>query len=53
MKRSFILLVATVVTGGNVLFAQSVEQGKSFSIMSVGKVRRKHLKKYSPPTPII
>lgn len=30
MKRSFILLVATVVTGGNVLFAQSVDQGKKF-----------------------
>jgi tetratricopeptide (TPR) repeat protein len=30
MKRSFILLVATVVAGGNVLFAQSVEQGKKF-----------------------
>jgi tetratricopeptide (TPR) repeat protein len=30
MKRSFILLVATVVTGGNVLFAQSVEQGRKF-----------------------
>lgn len=29
MKRSFILLVA-VVAGGNVLFAQSVEQGKKF-----------------------
>ena len=30
MKRSFILLVATVVTGGNVLLAQSVDQGKKF-----------------------
>ena len=30
MKRSFILLVTTVVTGGNVLFAQSVDQGKKF-----------------------
>ena len=30
MKRAFILLVATVVTGGNVLFAQSVDQGKKF-----------------------
>jgi tetratricopeptide (TPR) repeat protein len=30
MKRSFILLVATVVAGGNVLFAQSVDQGKKF-----------------------
>ncbi len=30
MKRSFILLVATVVTGGNILFAQSVEQGRKF-----------------------
>lgn len=29
MKRSFILLVA-VVMGGNILFAQSVEQGKKF-----------------------
>jgi len=30
MKRSFILLVAAVVTGGNVLYAQSVEQGRKF-----------------------
>lgn len=30
MKRALILLVATVVTGGNVLFAQSVDQGKKF-----------------------
>lgn len=30
MKRAFILLVATVVTAGNVLFAQSVDQGKKF-----------------------
>lgn len=30
MKRSFILLVAMVVAGGNVLFAQSVEQGRKF-----------------------
>lgn len=30
MKRSFILLVAMVVTGGNVLFAQNVEQGRKF-----------------------
>ncbi|NII25123.1 tetratricopeptide repeat protein [Pseudoflavitalea sp. X16] len=30
MKRSFILLVAAVVAGGNVLFAQSVDQGKKF-----------------------
>ncbi|MDF2192989.1 tetratricopeptide repeat protein [Paraflavitalea sp. CAU 1676] len=30
MKRSFILLVATVVTGGNILFAQSVDQGRKF-----------------------
>lgn len=30
MKRSFILLVAAVVTGGNFLFAQSVDQGRKF-----------------------
>jgi tetratricopeptide (TPR) repeat protein len=30
MKRSFILLVAAVVTGGSALFAQSVEQGRKF-----------------------
>jgi tetratricopeptide (TPR) repeat protein len=30
MKRSFILLVAAVVTGGSSLFAQSVEQGRKF-----------------------
>ncbi|WP_276480111.1 tetratricopeptide repeat protein [Paraflavitalea pollutisoli] len=30
MKRSFILLVAMVVTGGNILFAQNVEQGRKF-----------------------
>jgi Flp pilus assembly protein TadD len=30
MKRSFILLVAAVVTGGNLVNAQSVEQGKKF-----------------------
>ncbi|MBO9565480.1 MAG: tetratricopeptide repeat protein [Niastella sp.] len=30
MKRAFTLLVATVVTAGNVLFAQSVDQGKKF-----------------------
>lgn len=30
MKRSFILLVAAVVAGGNLLHAQSVEQGKKF-----------------------
>jgi Flp pilus assembly protein TadD len=30
MKRSFILLVAAVVTGGNLVNAQSVEQGRKF-----------------------
>lgn len=30
MKRSFILLVAAVVAGGNFLFAQSVDQGEKF-----------------------